>query len=412
MHGNDLLTRRSLLLAAAAAGLTACSDSGSGATSSATSAPPTSSAPTTAEPVDCAPPAAGPRAPLWQTALSRGLVYGSSAATWQISDAEYRKLFQREAAILFTEDDLLWYRLRPSPGADLDFSFADQIIDFAERNRMLVFGAHLTWDEGYGEGWTEADLYGMDARTASDLLFDTITQTVRRYRGRVAAWSAVNEVVDGVGIRTDLAWHQTIGESYIADTFHVANEADPDTMLLYNDFGYELDEDFALAADKRQVTLDLLDDLLAKDVPVHALGVQAHLHAAQFAERFDADAYRRFLADVADRGLKILVTELDVLDDDLPAAAGPRDAAVAAAYRRYLEVTLDEPAVISVMTFGLSDRYTWLQEDTPRDDGAPRRPLPYGEDMRPKPAARALRAALAAAPERPVPWEMPPGRCA
>ncbi len=411
MHGNEALTRRSLLLGAAAAALAGCADSRSGASSSVISPAPTA-APPPAEPVDCRPPAAGPGAPLWRTALSRGLVYGSSAATWQISDAEYRQLFEREAAILFTEDDLLWYRLRPSPGADLDFSFADQIVRFAERNEMLVFGAHLTWDEGYGEGWTEPDLYGMDARTASNLLFGTITETVRRYRGRVVAWSAVNEVVDGVGIRTDLAWHQTIGESYIADTFHTANEADPDAMLLYNDFGYELDEDFALAADKRQVTLDFLDGLLAANVPVHALGVQAHLHAAQFAERFDADAYRRFLSDVADRGLKILVTELDVLDDDLPAAAGPRDRAVAAAYQRYLEVTLDEPAVISVMTFGLSDRYTWLQEDTPRDDGAPRRPLPYDEDMRPKPAARALRTALAAIPERPVPLEMPPGRCA
>src|SRR3712207_1431189 len=71
-------------------------------------------------PVECDPldDAQAGRTPLWETAMHRGIVYGSSAATWQIADEEYRRLFGREAAIMFTEDDLLWYRLRPSPDAE------------------------------------------------------------------------------------------------------------------------------------------------------------------------------------------------------------------------------------------------------------------------------------------------------
>jgi endo-1,4-beta-xylanase len=61
------------------------------------------------------------------------------------------------------------------------------------------------------------------------------------------------------------------------------------------------------------------------------------------------------------------------------------------------------------MTFGLSDRYTWLQEDYPREDKAPRRPLPYDEDLEPKPAYEALRAALRQAPVRDLYWQPP--RC-
>jgi GH35 family endo-1,4-beta-xylanase len=70
---------------------------------------------------------------------------------------------------------------------------------------------------------------------------------------------------------------------------------------------------------------------------------QLHLHLdarrhqpPQHAARVRRNAYRAFLAELAARGLTIMITEMDVLD---------------------------EPAVKVFVTFGLSDRYTWLQED-------------------------------------------------
>jgi endo-1,4-beta-xylanase len=404
-----LLTRRAVLLGAA--GATAASLLGcAGSDSAGTSAPATSGAAPPPRPPACPDPPSAAEA-LWRTAQERGIVYGSSTATWQVSDPQYRRLFTRQAAILFTEDDLLWYRLKPTPDAELDFRFGDQLIGLAEKQGMLVFGAHLVWDEGFGDGWTDSDLYLLDAPAASELLFGTVERTVKHYRGRVAAWSVVNEAVDGNGLRSDYPWHSTIGPSYIPDAFRTANEADPDALLLYNDFGFETDDDFAPTAAKRRATLELLDGVVADDVPVHGLGVQAHLEAGGFAEAFDARAYRQFLADVADRGLKIMITELDVLDDGLPADVGPRDRAVADVYRRYLEAALDEPAVVSLMNFGLSDRYTWLEEDTPRDDGAPRRPLAFDDGLRPKPAYAAIQASLREAPTREAIWQPPRADC-
>jgi len=107
--------------------------------------------------------------------------------------------------------------------------------------------------------------------------------------------------------------------------------------------------------------------------------------------------------------LKIRITEVDVLDDDLPANNRIRDRAIAEAYKRYLDVTLAEPAVKSVMTFGLSDRYTWLQEDYPREDGAPRRPLPFDDQLKPKPAYEALSRSLDQARSRQLLWRPPRG---
>lgn len=65
---------------------------------------------------------------------------------------------------------------------------------------------------------------------------------------------------------------------------------------------------------------------------------------------------------------------MDVIDDGLPADRRLRGKGVA-------EV------------FGLTDRYTWLREDFPRDDGAPRRPLPFRT-----PSSRLITAARCGSP--------------
>lgn len=350
--------------------------------------------------------------PLWQQAWQRGIVLGSSIATWQL-DADYPALHAREAGLLFTEDDLLWYQLKPGPDAPLNFVPGDQIIGLAEQNEQLVIAAHLAWDEGFGDGWTEDDLWGLTAAEASDLLYGVIEAEVAHYRGRADGWIVANEVTDPFdadanGFRTNVPWYATIGPSYIGESFHIAHQEDPGALLLINEFGFETVNEFGdQPGPRRQAYLTAIDTLLDDDVPVQAVGIQGHLLADRFATRFNENAYRAFLGEIADRGLPILITELDVLDDGLPAAIGPRDQKVADVYRRYLDVTLDEEAVKVVVAFGLTDRYTWLEEDQPRPDGAPRRPLAFDDDLQRKPAANAISAAFAAAPCRDPLWTPP-----
>jgi hypothetical protein len=68
--------------------------------------------------------------PLWRTAAANGIVFGTAYSTRLSEDADYVDLVDREAALLFTEGDLLWYKLKPTPESDLDFSFADQFMAF------------------------------------------------------------------------------------------------------------------------------------------------------------------------------------------------------------------------------------------------------------------------------------------
>ena len=345
--------------------------------------------------------------PLWRAAARRGILYGSSTATWQISDKDYAALFAHHAAILFTEDDLLWYRLKPTPDSPLDFTYSDQIIRFAERHNQLVLGAHLVWDEGFGEGWTDKDLWNLNERRARTLLYDTLRAVMHRYRGRVAVWSVVNEaIVNGTdqghrGLRTDVPWFKTIGPEYVAHAFHEARLADPHAKLMLNDFGYETVNQYGdRPIDKMNATLRVIDRLQRHNVPLDAFGIQAHLLAKDFDQRFHTKQYRQFLRELGERGLTVLITELDVLDDGLRTAPGLRDRKIAEIYRRYLDVTLESHYVKAVVSFGLSDRYTWLDEDMPRSDGTHRRPLAFSRSLRTKPAYHAMHRRLAHAPVR------------
>lgn len=59
------------------------------------------------------------------------------------------------------------------------------------------------------------------------------------------------------------------------------------------------------------------------------------------------------------------------------------------------------------MFFELSDRYSWLQEDYPRGDGAERRPLAYDADLRTKPPRRAIASNLKHARHHRPLWKAP-----
>ncbi len=96
------------------------------------------------------------------------------------------------------------------------------------------------------------------------------------------------------------------------------------------------------------------------------------------------------MSDVAGLGLKILVTEMDVSDLDLPGDISLRDRMVAGVYEDILAVMLDEPALVGVNTWGLSDKYTWISWFAPRNDGTSVRPLPCNCDMQRKLAWKAI----------------------
>ena len=332
--------------------------------------------------------------PLRSRAAAKGLIYGA-AGTYRVmsKNREFAACFAQECAILVTENDLKWRVLRPNPDR-FNFTRGDWLAEFARSHGMFFRGTTLVWHSGLPK-WFKQTVTSENAR---QVMLEHITRVVGHYAGKIHSWDVVNEAVLPKDGRSDglrnTPWLEFLGFDYIDIAFRTAALADPQALLVYNDYGldYDTSEDEA----RRTAVLKLLERLKSIGTPVHALGIQSHL----WKPRFKLRKLKAFLHDVADLGLKIMITELDVADKVMPLDVDVRDHIVAGVYKDYLSVVLDEKAVIAVLTWGLSDRYTWISNNYPRPDLAPVRPLPLDAELKRKPAWNAICRAFDKAPIR------------
>ncbi|WP_397326879.1 endo-1,4-beta-xylanase [Nostoc sp. FACHB-110] len=333
---------------------------------------------------------------LGQRAATKGLIYGAAVRQYALSsDTKLAESVVYECKMIVPEWELKWNYLRPTP-TSFNFAPADWLADFSRRNGLLFRGHTLVWHEALPIWFPKT----INSKNARQLLLEHITTVVKHYAGHIHSWDVVNEAIDPRDRRSDglknTPWLQFIGQDYIEIAFSAAAESDPNTLLVYNDYGLQYDTHEHEA--KRNAVLKLLENLKSKDIPIHALGIQSHLSG--YETRFNPDKFKKFLSEVASLGLKILITEMDVADNKLPSDIKFRDPIVAGVYEDYLSVALEEPAVISVLTWGLSDSYTWLSQNKPRKDQATVRTLPLDTQMRRKLAWNAIARAFDKATKR------------
>jgi endo-1,4-beta-xylanase len=334
-------------------------------------------------------------------AAARGLLAGCAVNTDLLRrDAEFRALLAEQYSIVVPENCMKWNILRPT-AETYDFTDADALVAFAEAHYMKVRGHNFVWHEALPK-WFAGTVTKDNARK---FLVDHITTVGGRYKGRIHSWDVVNEAIwvkDGRpdGLRSSSPWFEILGPEYLDLAFRAARQADPDALLTYNEYGIEYDTEDE--GRKRDATLKLLRSMKAAGTPIDALGVQSHIHAGG-NEAF-GKGIRELLDGARGLGLQVFITELDVKDDGVPSDdVAQRDKAVADVYREYLKTVLRGPEVNAVLTWGVSDRNTWLNNGTkfrPAHPARPQRPLPFDADYKPVPAFFAIRESFDAAKKR------------
>lgn len=339
-------------------------------------------------------------------ARRRGLRFGSAlgGGAAAFGDERYRALVARECGLVVHENELKWRALRPGPGR-FDFQRADAMLGWAEAQGLAVRGHTLLWQAPrWLPDWLHQPANApRSAQEAERVLAEHIATVCTRYGTRIASWDVVNESVDPqTGALRDNVFTPHLGNlGQVELAFRLAREHAPHAQLVYNDYmGWGRS-----SAKHRAGVLALLQALVARGVPVQALGLQSHLGTGEDGRWLRRGGeqerdWRQFLDEVTALGLDLLITELDVNDRHLPPDPTERDAAVAAVAREYLDVTLSSPRLRSVMAWGLADHVSWMQTWWPRTDGLAKRSCLYDGQLRAKPLRAAIAAALHAAPAR------------
>ncbi len=277
----------------------------------------------------------------------------------------YESFADSEFALMTPESSMKWDAINPLPGL-FEWADMDNLMRFAEQHSMAVRGHPLVWHRSL-PSWVEET--AVEDRIVH--MREFITRVMNRYADRVDIWDVVNEPLnDTSGEMRQSLWFETLGEQYIDIAFAQARELDPAATLVLNEF------DVGFAGPKFDGLLQLVDRLLARDVSVDAVGFQMHVFSS--FNQFDELAAN--MAAIAERGLDIHITELDVA-----LVAGASDATQANVYARVIETCQEQPQCTVLQTWGFTDRYSFRTVTEP---------LYLNRDFATKPAYEAMQQTL------------------
>jgi endo-1,4-beta-xylanase len=265
---------------------------------------------------------------------------------------------------------------------------ADSIVEFGKSNKMKVRGHCLVW-HNQAPRWLFRDSEGKTV--SKEILLtrikDHINTVVSRYRGKIYAWDVVNEVIaDDTAYYRKSPLYTIAGEDFIENSFRYAHQADPKAILFYNDYNTE-------NPIKREKIYQMLKKLLAKGVPIHGVGLQAHwsINTPSKAE------LEKSIQLFSSLGLQIQFTELDISvyggrqggqmitgenNNEKTAFSPEMEQKQLEKYQMVFEVFRKYKKQITGVTFwNLSDKYSWLDAR-----GRKNFPLLFDADLKPKKA--------------------------
>ena len=369
------------------------------------------------------------------TAINRSQATGTAGRRSAEQVAQDIALVKRQFNQVTAENDMKWQLIHPREGSEgYDFGPADTFVNFGQSNRMMVVGHTLVWHSqtpnwvfagtnpppvapsaappaaggtnavsthapgrGFGNGFGRYQAPRASREELLQRMRDHIHTVVGRYKDRVQVWDVVNEALadgNGTNVLRNSLWLEIIGPDYIAKAFQFAHEADPRAILRYNDYGLENPA-------KRKRLLRLIRELQQQQVPIHAIGSQAHLNVSTTFPIMDES-----LAEMKTLGLPIHITELDVntaqggqrgTGADIAANATTTegglvqesDRKLSDAYAAVFRAFLKHRDQVKLVTFwGVNDAVSW------RANG---RPLLFDGNDQPKPAFDAVIAEAKAA---------------
>ncbi|MFZ5941627.1 MAG: endo-1,4-beta-xylanase [Bacteroidota bacterium] len=307
------------------------------------------------------------------------------------------KLLDQQFNSITEENSLKWEKIHPQPGK-YSFDAADRYVEFGEEHGMYIVGHVLVW-HSQTPAWVfrdeKGDLVNRDTLLAR--MKDHIQTVVGRYKGRINSWDVVNEAIDDAGGMRKSLWYQIIGEDYVAKAFEYAHEADPDAVLIYNDYSLPNEN-------KRNEAVRLIRSLQEQGIHVDGIGMQGHY----LLNYPDPAEMEKSIEAFAALGVQVMITEMDItvlprpnqymgadisvnydlkkeLDPYAEAFPDSMQTVLADRYAELFRVFVKHSEVIGRVTFwAINDRQSWLNYWPIR--GRKDYPVLFDRDNKPKKA--------------------------
>jgi len=307
---------------------------------------------------------------------------GCAVTVEHLSDPAYVSLLTRHVSQITAEWEMKMEYIIQDDGS-FRFDRPDVIAGFAREHGLRLYGDTLVW---YAQDPSAFHPFDGQGAAFASAYRNYIIAVVGRYRGQIVGWDVVNEPVaeNGDGLR-DCLWSQNLGQiDYMRRAFDHAREADPDVVLLINDYNLE-----SLPA-KRAQFMRLVETLLKAGAPVGAIGTQSHLDTS-----LPAGAISASLRELASFGLPIHVSEFDISLNrgrGLPASDEKLETRQVRLAMEMGEafMALKPSQRYAFTLWGLRDKDSWLRGPKKNPNPPWDAPLLFDDDGRAKPVFGAL----------------------
>ena len=311
-----------------------------------------------------------------------------------VTNPDQMALVKKEFNSVTAENDMKPGEIHPKEGV-WNWERADKIANFCRENGIKMRGHCLCWHSQFAD-WMFTDKKGNPVKKEVfyERLREHIHAVVNRYKDIVYAWDVVNEAMADDGRswpgREQSPYRQSrhfqlCGDEFIAKAFQFAREADPNAVLIYNDYS-------CVDPGKRERIYNMVKKMKDAGVPIDGIGMQGHYNIYFPDEELLDKAITRFKEIVN----HIHITELDLRMNNESGGqlmfsrgeAKPMPAYMSTLqtdqYARLFKMFRKHKDVIDNVTFwNLGDQDSWL--------GVNNHPLPFDENYRPKACYRAIR---------------------
>lgn len=289
-----------------------------------------------------------PRPPLKDLAANRGVQLGMLANPKRLSSEPYSQILKTQYSFLTSDGELHWDKFRPSLD-HYDYKAMNKLVTFAELNNMAVQAHHLVWNEDDSlPKWLKSGGYNSDQ--LKNILHKHIANTVGYYKGKVAAWTVVNEPFTRERhiFGLDDWWGDNLGggTDYIDDAFRWAHQADPEAVLILNDFYNETQNEVSDAQ------YAYLKSAKQRGVPVGAVGIQMHIDISRPPSKTAMIANMRRFGEL---GYPVYITEFDIRQPEFKGDAEEKARLESQITSDVVRACIESNSCVSFNVFGMTD---------------------------------------------------------